>query len=226
MLHICMTVTVTIADPLCSFFFFLAAAVPTPPHYVSGTTTVYQIGRVCAYLNPFRFLTLVEDYCHYYYGPTVVLTTERPVGQHWVKVFNADLKSKNQFYIVSFPTLEYVLKVTTKTPLGSPAGSSSVALAAQKIPLFTYVHGGAFKVLYGSDYLFEDTVSVTDGTVLGTWNHVKHVGTGRYLDFFRNHPPQCGKSYDPCVLSYPTATPIGIGNCTCTYDKVQWRYFD
>ena len=208
------------------FLFFSAAAVPTRLYDVSGKTTVHQIGRVCAYMNPRRYLTLVGDYCPKRYGPTVVLTTERAVGQHWAKVFNADLKSKNQFYLVSYPTLKYVLKVTTKTPKGSPVGSTSVAIAAEKIPYSTYVHGGAFKVLLGTDYLFEDKVSITDGTVSGIWNYVKHNGTGRYLDFFRNHPPQCGKSYDPVVLSYPTATTIGIGNCTCTVDKVQWRYYD
>ena len=176
-------------------------------------------------MNPFRYLTLVEDYCPDHYGPTVVLTTERAVGQHWAKVFNADLNSTNKFYLLSYPVLDHVLKVTTKSIEGSPVGSTSVAIEAEKIPHYTYVHGGAFKVL-GSDYLFEDKVSITDGTVLGTWNHVKHVGTGRYLDFFRNHPAQCGISYDPVCLSYPTATTIGIANCTCTYDKVQFRYFD
>jgi hypothetical protein len=197
-----------------------------PPHTVKGQTTVYQIGRVCTYGHPLNFLTLVFDYCPGYYGPTVILTGPRPAYQHWVKVFNADLSRQNKFHIVSFPRLDYVLKVTTVRPLGAPLGSSSVIITAVKLPTAFYVHGWQFRQL-GSEYTFQDTVSSTDGTISGTWNYVKHVQTGFYLDCLINHPAQCGKSYAPVVLSSTTySSTIGNGTCTCSVDRKQWRYFD
>jgi hypothetical protein len=194
-------------------------------NYTGKLTTIYQIGRVCTYGYPYRYLTLVFKHCGATYGPTVVLTKGEPVYQHWVKVFDDNLSSKNQFHLVSFPFLDYVLKVTD-VPNPYSSGSSSLAISAVKLPIGFYVHGAAFKKL-GPEFTFQDTVSYTDGTVNGTWNYVKHVDSGYYLDCLINHP-HCGASYDPVYLSLDTSTPSTIsgGVCTCTVDKRQWRYFD
>nr|WNS50066.1 uncharacterized protein 12 [Halisarca dujardinii] len=199
----------------------------SPPYIDTGDlATIYPIGRVCTSGYDQRWLTLVFDYCKSHYGPTVVLAGPRPVYQHWVKVFNGKLTAKSQFHLVSFPFLDYALKVSDTTPFGA-TGNTKVITAA-KLPAGFYhsTNGGPFRQLT-DDFLFTDMVAYTDGTISGTWNHVQHVSTGLYLKALLDHPAQCGTKYDPVVCSgVKTYDDMTSKTCSCIVEWPLWRYHD
>ena len=168
-----------------------------------------------------RYLTITSSYHYYSYGRTVVIRDAQPADQHWAIAYD-ESQGDDKFYILSYPTLQYALKVGYQS--AKDWDSSALVVQAVDIsnPYYPVIVNGAPFVDLGDRFYFSfEKTGGDDSRVF-----IKNVATGLVLEHIDTDP-----NYPQEAVYAVSKAPVKMGgHCTCSQDKhalgQHWRVSD